>query len=164
MPRPRQVGPRCRVAAAVRLLHRVAVWRNEYPLVQLLVFAAVGGFFNVVYAVMYVVAREGLSPQVANALALVLSTIVGTWGHRRVTFGVRGRERTATHQTLGLALLAFSLAVTAGSLKLLDVTVEDPSRLSELLVLAAANLGVGLVRFGVFRVAMTPQRDRQPAA
>ena len=125
-------------------------------LLQLVVFAGVGGVFNVVYAVLYLVLRELMDPQPANALALVASTIVGTWGHRRVTFGVRGRARTVPHQVLGLALLAFSLAVTAGSLWLLALTVEDPSRLAELAVLAAANLGVGLVRFALFRVAMVP--------
>ncbi len=125
-------------------------------LLQLVVFAGVGGVFNVVYAVLYIVLRELMDPQPANALALVASTIVGTWGHRRVTFGVRGRARTVPHQVLGLALLAFSLAVTAGSLQVLALTVEDPSRLAELAVLAAANLGVGLVRFALFRVAMVP--------
>ena len=125
-------------------------------LVQLVVFAGVGGVFNVVYALMYLGLRTALSAQWANAVALVLSTVLGTWGHRRVTFGVRGSARTVPHQTLGLALLAFGLAVTAGSLWLLEASVEQPSRLAELLVLAAANLGVGLVRFLLFRAAMVP--------
>jgi hypothetical protein len=42
-------------------------------------------------------------------------------------------------------------------LKLLEVSVEDPSRWAELLVLAAANVGVGLVRFATFRFAMVPE-------
>jgi putative flippase GtrA len=126
---------------------------------QLIVFAGVGAVFTVVYALLYVLLRQWLSAQWSNGLALVLSTITGTWGHRRITFGVRSRTRTVPHQTLGLALLAFGLAVTAGSLELLEVSVAEPSRLSELLVLAAANLGVGLVRFGAFRVAMVPHRN-----
>ena len=65
---------------------------------------------------------------------------------------------------LGLVLLAFGLAVTGGSLWLLDLTVAEPSRGSELLVLAAANLGVGLVRFGAFRVAMVPEERGGRAA
>ena len=126
-------------------------------LFRLLVFACVGGFFNILYAGMYVALREGLDAQWANAIALVLSTILGTWGHRRVTFGVRGPARTVEHQVLGLALLAFSLAVTAGSLWLLEASVDRPSRLGEVAVLGAANLGCGLVRFAAFRVAMVPQ-------
>jgi putative flippase GtrA len=140
----------------------VRPWQRREPrdvkaiFLQLVVFAGVGGVFNVVYALLYVVLREGFSAQWANAVALVLSTLLGTWGHRRVTFGVRGRARTVPHQTLGLGMLVFGLVVTAASLWLLESTVEQPSRWSELLVLAAANLGVGLVRFAAFRFAMVP--------
>ena len=123
-------------------------------LLQLVVFATVGGFFNIVYALLYVALREVFDAQWANAVALVVSTVLGTWGHRRVTFGVRGRARAVPHQALGLALLAFGLSVTAGSLWLLDASVAEPSRLHELLVLGAANLGVGLVRFAAFRASM----------
>ncbi len=130
--------------------------RSKKPVVQLIVFAGVGGVFNVFYALLYLLLREGLQAQWANAVALVASTIAGTWGHRRVTFGVRGRTRTVRHQVLGLALLALSLAVTAGSLALLALNVADPSRTAEVLVLVGANLGVGLVRFGVFRAVMVP--------
>lgn len=132
------------------------VWRKDV-LLQLVVFATVGGAFNLVYVAVYVVLREGLSAQPANAAALVVSTIAGTWGHRRITFGVRGTARTVPHQALGLGLLGFSLVVTAGSLWLLGASVDSPSRLSELVVLAAANLGVGLVRFLAFKVAMVPE-------
>ena len=133
-----------------------ARWRSI--LVQLVVFASVGAAFNVLYGLLYLVLREQLSAQPANALALVLSTIAGTFGHRYVTFGVRGTDRTVQHQVLGLALLGFSLAVTAGSLWLLDTTVAEPSRAQEVAVLIAANLGTGLVRFFVFRMAMVGRR------
>ncbi len=125
--------------------------------VQLTVFATVGGLFNVFYGLLYLVLREGFSAQSANAVALIASTIAGTWGHRRITFGVRGTARMVPHQLLGLALLLFSLAVTAGSLWLLEASVEEPSRTAELVVLVTANLGVGLVRFAAFRAAMVPQ-------
>jgi putative flippase GtrA len=136
--------------------------RAKALLRQLVVFAGVGGVFNIVYALLYLALRTVLDAQPANAIALVASTIAGTWGHRRVTFGVRGRARTVPHQTLGLVLLGFSLLVTGGSLWLLEASVDEPSRLAELLVLAAANLGVGLVRFVTFRLAMVPAR--QPRA
>lgn len=136
--------------------------RSRRPLVQLVVFAAVGAAFNVFYALVYLLLREGLDAQPANALALVVSTVAGTWGHRRVTFGVRGRRRTVRHQVLGLVLLGFSLVVTAGSLAALAASTDDPSRTSEIVVLAAANLGVGLVRFGVFRAVMVPTEPAAP--
>ena len=141
-----------------RALYAVGMDQDRRALLlRLLVFACVGGFFNIVYGGLYVALRQGLDAQWANAIALVVSTILGTWGHRRVTFGVRGTARTVPHQVLGLALLGFSLAVTAGSLWLLEASVERPSRLSELSVLVAANLGCGLVRFVAFRAAMVPE-------
>lgn len=135
---------------------RSSRWRAI--ILQLLVFACVGGAFNVLYGLLYVALRTELEAQPANAVALVVSTIAGTWGHRRITFGVRGPERTVAHQALGLVLLGFSLAVTAGSLQLLEILVETPSRTQEVAVLVAANLGTGLVRFAVFRVAMRRPR------
>ena len=139
-------------------LYAVGMDRDRRALLlKLLVFACVGGFFNIVYGGLYVALRTALDAQWANAVALVVSTLLGTWGHRRVTFGVRGTARTVPHQVLGLALLGFSLAVTAGSLWLLEASVDQPSRLSELAVLVAANLGCGLVRFAAFRVAMVPE-------
>ena len=123
----------------------------------------VGGAFNLFYGLLYILLREELSPQPANALALILSTLAGTLGHRRVTFGVRGWERTVNHQALGLLLLAFSLAVTAGSLWLLEASVETPTRPQELAVLIASNLGTGLVRFAAFRVAMVTRAENVEA-
>ena len=124
--------------------------------VQLMVFASVGGVFNVVYGLLYLVLREGFPAQSANAISLIVSTIAGTWGHRRITFGVRGTARLVPHQALGLLLLLFSLAVTGGSLAFLQATVDAPSRTAELVVLVTANLGVGLVRFAAFRAVMVP--------
>nr|WP_300053474.1 GtrA family protein [uncultured Nocardioides sp.] len=135
-----------------------AMPRRRSVFVQLVVFASVGAAFNVLYGLLYLVLREQLSAQPANALALILSTIAGTFGHRYITFGVRGTDRTVQHQALGLALLGFSLAVTAGSLWLLDAVVAQPTRQQELVVLIASNLGTGLVRFLLFRLAMVGQR------
>jgi putative flippase GtrA len=132
-------------------------------LLQLVVFACVGGVFNLVYGGLYLALRSVLDVQSANAIALVASTIAGTAGHRRVTFGVRGRARALQHQALGLTLLGFGLAVTAGSLVLLEATVRSPGKPAELAVLAAANLFVGLVRFVAFRTSMVPARAPYPA-
>lgn len=117
-------------------------------------YAAVGGLLNVVYLAMYLVCREVADPQPANAVALVGSTIVGTFAHRRFTFGVRSNARTVLHQSLGMVMLVVGLVVTAGSLLALELLVDRPSRTDELWVLAAANLGVGLARFLVFRSVM----------
>lgn len=143
-------------AGRARFDGAVAALRAK-PLLQLVLFAAVGGLFNVLYGLLYVVLRNGLDAQWANAIALITSTIAGTAGHRRITFGVRGPDKAVQHQGLGLGLLGFSLAVTSGSLWLLKTLDDDATRLAELAVLVAANLGVGLVRFLAFRVSMVPE-------
>ena len=53
-----------------------------------------------------------------------------------------------------MVMLVVGLVVTAGSLLALELLVDRPSRTDELWVLAAANLGVGLARFLVFRSVM----------
>jgi putative flippase GtrA len=124
---------------------------------QLVLFAGVGGLFNVLYGAVYIVLRSWLDAQASNAIALIVSTIAGTAGHRRITFGVRGSAKAVQHQGIGLGLLGFSLAVTAGSLGLLGLFDKDPTHLAELAVLIATNLGVGLVRFLAFRATMVPE-------
>ena len=91
-------------------------------------------------------------------------TLVGTWGHRRFTFGIHDRAHTVGHQLLGVTLLVFSLAVTAVSLELLELLAGDPGQVAEVAVLVAANLGCGLVRFATFRVAMLPRDVRRRRA
>jgi putative flippase GtrA len=92
----------------------ISASRTWALLKQLVVFAGVGGVFNVVYVLLYLALRTGLDAQWANALALIGSTVLGTSGHRRVTFGVRGTANTVQHQALGLTMLGISLVVTAG--------------------------------------------------
>jgi putative flippase GtrA len=162
-PRRRTTRPRSVVAAVVTLPHTLRAGRLRAVLLQLVVFAGVGGLLNVVYGLLYVALRAAMDAQWANAVSLIVSTVLGTWVHRRFTFGVRSNAHTLGHQVLGLVLLGLSLVVTAGSLWLLDHSVEDPSRADELLVLAAANLGVGLVRFAAFRGAMVPADGRTGA-
>ena len=124
---------------------------------QLLSFAAIGLVFNVVYVGLYLLLRLGMGPTWANVVALVLSTLGDTALNRRLTFGLRNRSTLAQHQVLGLVLLGVGLLCTTASLWLLEITVPAAGRVSEVVVLAAANLVVGLIRFWAFRTWMRPQ-------
>lgn len=158
--RPRTRPPRGSTAAeGVAVPERTFSGRATVLLRQLVVFAGVGGVFNLVYVLLFVVFRTGLEAQWANALAVVVSSVAGTAGHRRVTFGVRGSAGTVRHQALGLTMLVVGLSVTAGSLMLLGATVREPTRMTEVVVLVAANLAVGLARFLAFRSVMVPASD-----
>lgn len=133
-------------------------WLRRVP-----VFLVVGATSSAAYVLLYLALRAGLDPQPANAVALVSSTLYGTAVHRRFTFDVRGRERILAHQGLGLVVLGAGLAITSGSLWLLARLEPDAGRVTELLVLGAANGLAGAVRFGSFLAVMRPEEVRLPA-
>ena len=125
---------------------------------QLMKFAAVGAASTLAYLVLYALLRLGVGPQWANLLALLITAVANTAANRRLTFGVRGTDRAWRHQAQGLVVLGIGLALTSGSLALLDSVSTTPAKWIELAVLVTANLiatGVRflLMRIWVFRVA-----------
>lgn len=99
----------------------------------------IGVLSTVAYAVLYLLLRGTLGPFWANATALVATAVANTAANRRVTFGVRGRQGAVRHQVQGLAIFGVGLAVTSGSLWLLQAATR-PSAFVEMLVLTLANL------------------------
>ena len=125
---------------------------------QLMKFAAVGIASTLAYLVLYALLRLGVGPQWANLLALLITAVANTAANRRLTFGVRGTDRAWRHQAQGLVVFGIGLALTSGSLALLDGVSATPAKWIELAVLVTANLiatGVRflLMRIWVFRVA-----------
>lgn len=118
--------------------------------VQVLRFAGIGVVSTLAYALLYVLLRQGMAAQSANALALLLTAVGNTAANRRVTFEVRGRGRLARHHLQGLLVFTLALALTAGSITLLN-RVTTPGHGLELLVLTAANLTATVLRFVLLR-------------
>lgn len=125
---------------------------------QVALFAVIGVLSTVAYAVLYLLLRGVLGAFWANAVALVVTAVANTAANRRVTFGVRGRTHAVRHQAQGLAIFAVGLAVTTGSLWLLHAVTASPGRLSEVLVLTAANLFVTVMRFVAMRLWVFARR------
>jgi len=123
---------------------------------QLVGFCVVGGLSTLVYLALYTLFRLGTGPQVANALALLLSALGNTAANRRLTFGVRGRDRAIRHQAQGLVVFGIGLVLTSGSLAALDTAPGSPSHGTELAVLIAANLAATVLRFLLFRAWVFP--------
>ncbi|WP_405747826.1 glycosyltransferase [Streptomyces sp. NBC_01525] len=128
---------------------------------QLVGFCAVGALSTLCYLGLYSLARLGVGPQLANAMALLLSACANTAANRRLTFGVRGRDRAVRHQAQGLAVFAIGLALTSGSLAALDAAAGHPTHATELAVLIAANLAATVLRFLLFRAWVFPDRERR---
>ncbi|WP_198545903.1 glycosyltransferase [Actinacidiphila yeochonensis] len=119
---------------------------------QLVGFCAVGVLSTLVYLALYMALRAVVPAQAANALALLLSALGNTAANRRLTFGVRGRDRAVRHQAQGLVVFAVGLVLTSGSLAALHIAVAHPPHHTELGVLVVANLAATVVRFLLFRV------------
>lgn len=125
---------------------------------QLLGFCAVGVLSTLLYLLLYSAFRAGTGPQLANGAALLLSAVANTAANRRLTFGVRGRDRAVRHQAQGLVVFAIGLALTSGSLAALGAAADHPAHGTELAVLITANLAATVLRFLLFRAWVFPDR------
>jgi putative flippase GtrA len=119
---------------------------------QLIWYAAIGGVMTLAYLALYAGLRVVLSPQPANLVAWVATAVADTAANRRLTFGISGRAGVVRAQVEGMLVFGLGLAITSGSLAVLDALVADPGRPLELGVLLGANLVAGLLRFVLLRV------------
>ena len=118
---------------------------------QFLCFGAIGLVSTLAYLLVYLLLRQGMSPQPANAIALLVTAIANTAANRRLTFGVRGRGGALRHHLQGLGVFAAALTLTSMSLALLHAVVPSPARITELSVLVLANLAATMMRFALLR-------------
>jgi putative flippase GtrA len=118
---------------------------------QLLRFGIVGIASTLAYALLYLMLHSTMGAQAANLTALLLTAIANTAANRAFTFGIRGRGGVARHQLHGLAVFAFGLAITSGSLYVLHRFDPTVGRVAELSILVVANLVATLVRFVALR-------------
>ncbi|MFE6737474.1 glycosyltransferase [Streptomyces tubercidicus] len=128
---------------------------------QLVGFCVVGGLSTLLYLGLFSLFRLGAGAQLANAAALLLSTLANTAANRRLTFGVRGRDRAVRHQAQGLVVFAIGLALTSGSLAALDAAGGTAAHGTELAVLVSANLAATVLRFLLLRAWVFPDRERR---
>lgn len=117
---------------------------------QMVRFTAIGVVSTATYLVLYLLFRTAMNAQLANFLGLLLTAIGNTTANRRLTFRVRGRANMGRHQFEGLVVFALGLALTSGSLALLD-HYGTHGRATELVVLVSANLAASVLRFVLLR-------------
>ncbi len=110
-------------------------------------FFAIGACSTLAYALLFLLLAHPLGAGPANAAALALTAVANTAANRRLTFGIRGRERLARQHLAAFAVFLIALALTDGALALLHHVVARPPRLLEAAVLVLANLAATLTRY-----------------
>lgn len=118
---------------------------------QLGLFALVGLASTLAYAVLFLLLRQLVPAQAANALALGMTAVANTAANRHLTFGVRGRASLAAHHGQGLLVFGVGLLLTSGSLVVLDAAAPTAPHAVEIAVLTAANLLATGLRFVAMR-------------
>ena len=119
---------------------------------QLVWYTLIGIASTLAYVGLYALLRDVLGAQLSNIAAWVLTAVFDTSANRRLTFKLSGRAGALRAQIEGMAVFLIGLALTSGSLAVLDVVKDQPSRALELGVLLAANLAAGVLRFVLLRV------------
>jgi putative flippase GtrA len=128
---------------------------------QIVRFAAIGIVSTLAFLLLYSLFRAALPAQVSNLLALVITAVANTAANRRLTFGIRGRRHAGRSQVEGLVVFGLGLALTSGSLALLDALAPAASHGIELAVLVLANLVATLLRFVAYRAWVFHPRRQQ---
>jgi glycosyltransferase involved in cell wall biosynthesis len=141
-----------------RTVARAAGRRRTRLIGQLVSFGLIGVASTLAYGVLYLLLRELMPAQAANALSLLLTAVANTAANRRLTFGVRDTGGRMRHQSQGLVVFALGLALTSGSLFLLHRYDPSASHGVELTVLIASSVLATLLRFVLFRAWIFPQR------
>lgn len=149
-----------------------AVGRHPYTrtggrllLMQLIAFGVVGVLSTLAYALVYLLFAAAWPAQLANAAALLVTTVANTAVNRRFTFGVRGRAHAAAHQAQGLVVFGIAWGMTAGALAVLHAADPAASTFATVAVLTVANLAATLLRFLLLRFwVFRAPRDDAPQA
>jgi putative flippase GtrA len=144
-----------RQAPATR--HYRGIYR--FPVVRQLVrFTGVGIICTATSLALYALLRPWLGPQLANAVALVLTSLMNTALNRRLTFRIAGQRRMARDHLNGVIVIAVALVITGGSLGVLhwvhpEATVADELWTTTLSGFLATAVRFTMLRHWIFRRA-----------
>jgi putative flippase GtrA len=128
-------------------------------------FLAIGAVTTLAYSLLYLAFRGAIGPAAANAVALAATVLPNTQANRRLTFGVQGRAKLASHHARGALVFFTALAITSAALAALESVVAQPSTVAEGAALAAANTLAGIVHYAGLRhwaFGAGPPADPQP--
>lgn len=139
-------------------------WLQRYPVLaaQLRGFALVAIICTVISMTIFASLRPLLGLQWANAISLVLCSVLNTDLNRRLSFGITNRALWWRDQRRGLWVMLLALMFTSGSLWVLHQVSPNASLVVELVVIVAGNVASAVTRFLMMRYWIF-RRLRRPA-
>lgn len=124
----------------------------RFPVIrQLIRFTGVGIVCTATSLALYALLRPWLGPQLANAAALVITSVMNTALNRRLTFKITDQRRAGRDHLNGLVLILVALVITGGSLGILHWLRPDASVADELLTTTLSGFLATAVRFTLLR-------------
>lgn len=128
-------------------------WWQRHPVLamQLRGFALVAVICTVISMTIFSSLRPVMDTQWANAISLILCSVLNTDLNRRLSFGIRGRALWWRDQRRGLWVMVLALIFTSGSLWVLREVSPNAPLLVELAVIVAGNAASAVTRFLMMR-------------
>lgn len=124
----------------------------KYPVVRQLVrFTGVGIVCTASSLALYALLRPWIDPQLANAIALIATSIMNTALNRRLTFKITGSKKRAQDHLHGLIVIVIALVITGGSLGVLHVFLPEATVTEELWTTTLSGFVATAVRFTLLR-------------
>ncbi|MFJ4263727.1 GtrA family protein [Paenarthrobacter nicotinovorans] len=124
----------------------------KYPVVrQLIRFSGVGVICTGSSLAIYALLRPLIDPQLANAVALILTSLMNTALNRRLTFKITGSRKRARDHLSGVIVIGIALLITGGSLGVLHLFKPDASVAEELWTTTLSGFVATAVRFTLLR-------------
>lgn len=124
----------------------------RFPVIrQLIRFTGVGIVCTAASLGLYALLRPWLGPQLANAAALVATSLLNTAMNRRLTFKISGQRRMARDHFNGLIVIVVALVITGSSLGVLHWLNPEASVADELWTTTLSGFLATAVRFTMLR-------------
>lgn len=140
-PSPPQKPPRTRHRGVLR-----------YPVVrQLARFTGVGVLCTASSLAIYALLRPWIDPQLANAVALIVTSLMNTALNRRLTFKITGKNKRTRDHLSGVIVIAIALVITGGSLGVLHLIRPEATVTEELWTTTLSGFVATAVRFTLLR-------------
>ncbi len=125
----------------------------KYPVVrQLIRFTGVGVVCTASSLAIYALLRPWIDPpQLANAVALILTSLMNTALNRRLTFKITGRKKRTQDHLSGVIVIGIALIITGGSLGMLHLLRPEATVAEELWTTTLSGFVATAVRFTLLR-------------